>query len=286
MTLTKYIIIDKKNEVYLKVEADDAIRRELGEYFTFEVPGYKFTPQFRNRFWDGKIRLFSYATGQIFTGLYPYIVKWCNDNKIQIQFKVAVNEPLFGNRNSIYKVSVPVENLTNNEWCLITAIFKNKELNLYVNNILRGTLTLDPNLDINYNYKNNLLIGCPTGKNENLNKEINSQSLIWDGYIDAVRIYDYALNESFIQYFLKEKIQGNDMTWNIITAPLQYVEEVDKFFKHRVPGHKSNYFNIKINQSKIIDSQTRKIIEDDIKIALQNIIPANTELLNIQWADE
>ena len=84
MTLTKYIIIDKKNEVYLKVEAEDAIRRDLSEFFTFEVPGYRFTPQFRNRFWDGKIRLFSYATGQIYAGLYPYIVKWCNDNKIQI----------------------------------------------------------------------------------------------------------------------------------------------------------------------------------------------------------
>jgi superfamily II DNA or RNA helicase len=84
MTLTKYIIIDKKNEVYLKIEADDSIRRELSEYFTFEVPGYRFTPQFRNKWWDGKIRLFSYATGQIFTGLYPYIVKWCNDNKIQV----------------------------------------------------------------------------------------------------------------------------------------------------------------------------------------------------------
>ena len=84
MTLTKYIIIDKKNEVYLKIEAEDSIRRELSEWFTFEVPGYKFTPQFRNRFWDGKIRLFSYATGQIFAGLYPYIVKWCQDNKIQV----------------------------------------------------------------------------------------------------------------------------------------------------------------------------------------------------------
>jgi superfamily II DNA or RNA helicase len=84
MTLTKYIIIDKKNEVYLKIEAEEAIRRDLSQYFTFEVPGYKFTPQFRNRFWDGKIRLFSYATGQIYAGLYPYVVKWCQDNKIQV----------------------------------------------------------------------------------------------------------------------------------------------------------------------------------------------------------
>ena len=84
MTLTKYIIIDKKNEVYLKIEAEDAIRRDLSEYFTFEVPGYKFTPQFRNRFWDGKIRLFSYATGQIYAGLYPYILAWCEENGVQV----------------------------------------------------------------------------------------------------------------------------------------------------------------------------------------------------------
>jgi superfamily II DNA or RNA helicase len=84
MTLTKYIIIDKKNELYLKIEAEDAIRRDLSAYFTFEVPGYKFTPAFRNRFWDGRIRLFSYATGQVYAGLYPYIIKWCQDNNIQV----------------------------------------------------------------------------------------------------------------------------------------------------------------------------------------------------------
>jgi len=84
MTPTKYIIIDKKNEVYLKIEAEDSIRRELSEHFTFEVPGYKFMPAFRGRYWDGKIRLFSYATGQIYAGLYPYIVNWCNENKVQV----------------------------------------------------------------------------------------------------------------------------------------------------------------------------------------------------------
>jgi len=49
MTTTRYLIIDKVNEVYLKIEADADIRRELGEFFTFEVPGYKFMPQYRNR---------------------------------------------------------------------------------------------------------------------------------------------------------------------------------------------------------------------------------------------
>jgi len=84
MTTTRYLIIDKVNEVYLKIEAEADIRRELGEYFTFEVPGFKFMPQYRNRVWDGKIRLFSYATGKIYAGLYPYIVNWCKENDVQI----------------------------------------------------------------------------------------------------------------------------------------------------------------------------------------------------------
>ena len=84
MSIVKYLIVDKVDEVYIKIEADAAIRRELSEYFCFEVPGYKFTPAYRNRVWDGKIRLFSYATGQIYAGLYPYILKWCEDNKVQI----------------------------------------------------------------------------------------------------------------------------------------------------------------------------------------------------------
>src|SRR5210317_1964849 len=84
MTTTRYLIIDKVNEVYLKIEADADIRRELSEYFTFEVPGFKFMPQFRNRVWDGKIRLFSYANGKIYAGLYQYIKQWCEDNKVQI----------------------------------------------------------------------------------------------------------------------------------------------------------------------------------------------------------
>ncbi len=84
MTIIKYLIIDKINEVYLKVEADAGIRRELGEYFTFEVPGFKFMPQYRNRVWDGKIRLFSYATGKIYAGLYPYVIEWCKKNDVQV----------------------------------------------------------------------------------------------------------------------------------------------------------------------------------------------------------
>ena len=78
------IIVDKVNDVYLRIDADASIRRELSDYFSFEVPGYKFTPQFRNRVWDGKIRLYSYATGQLYVGLYPYLKDWCKKKDVHI----------------------------------------------------------------------------------------------------------------------------------------------------------------------------------------------------------
>ena len=92
MTTTRYLIIDKVNEVYLKIEAEADIRRELGEYFTFEVPGYKFMPAYQNRVWDGKIRLFSYATGKIYAGLYLYIKNWCKENNIHVVDGTKIKE--------------------------------------------------------------------------------------------------------------------------------------------------------------------------------------------------
>ena len=53
MVLTKYIVIEKKNEVYLKVEAELAIKRDLSEYFSFEMLGLNL-PQYKSRVWDGK----------------------------------------------------------------------------------------------------------------------------------------------------------------------------------------------------------------------------------------
>ena len=71
--------IRKKNEVYLKIETEPHINVELAEYFTFDVPNAKFMPQFRNRVWDGKIRLYSPGTGELYCGLVEYLEEWCNE---------------------------------------------------------------------------------------------------------------------------------------------------------------------------------------------------------------
>ena len=81
------IIIQKKNEIYLKVETEPHIHQELSEYFTFEVPGAKFMPQYRSKYWDGKIRLYSTHTGEIYVGLLDKLVAWAKNCEYTVEFK-------------------------------------------------------------------------------------------------------------------------------------------------------------------------------------------------------
>jgi superfamily II DNA or RNA helicase len=81
------IVIQKKNEIYLKIQTEPHIHQELSEYFTFDVPGAKFMPQYRSKHWDGKIRLYSNYTGEIYVGLLDKIVSWAKNNDYTVEFK-------------------------------------------------------------------------------------------------------------------------------------------------------------------------------------------------------
>ena len=80
--------IAKKNEVYLKVEAPDHVKYELADFFTFEVESAKFMQKTkRYRGWDGKIRLFSPATGELYCGLVDYLTDWAKKNKYEYEIE-------------------------------------------------------------------------------------------------------------------------------------------------------------------------------------------------------
>ena len=78
--------IEKKNEVYLRIKAEPHVYQELSDHFTFEVPGAKFMPQYRSKYWDGKIRLFSTHTGEIYVGLLDKIISFCKNYNYDYKF--------------------------------------------------------------------------------------------------------------------------------------------------------------------------------------------------------
>ena len=75
------MLISKKNEVYIKLQdVEPSVAAELNDFFTFEVPGFKYMPAYRNKMWDGKIRLYNIVTGEIYMGLLPYIEEYLQNN--------------------------------------------------------------------------------------------------------------------------------------------------------------------------------------------------------------
>jgi len=75
----EHILCEKVNEVYIKINCERHVAQELSEFFTFFVPGHQFVPAFRNRIWDGKIRLFDSRNYHLYIGLIPYLEEFCKE---------------------------------------------------------------------------------------------------------------------------------------------------------------------------------------------------------------
>ena len=71
--------VSKVNEVFMQVHCDDGLARDLYDFFSFTVPNAKFMPSVKNRYWDGKVRLYSIKTNKIYIGLLPYVDTFCRE---------------------------------------------------------------------------------------------------------------------------------------------------------------------------------------------------------------
>jgi superfamily II DNA or RNA helicase len=87
------LVIEKKNEVYLHITAEPHIYYELKDSFQFEVPNAKFSPAYKNKWWDGRIYLFNVDTREIYIGLLDRVIQFCKDHDYTYEF---VNNKFYG----------------------------------------------------------------------------------------------------------------------------------------------------------------------------------------------
>jgi len=87
------IVIKKHDDVFLRVEAEQSILAEASDFFTFEVPGHRFMPTFRNKQWDGKIRLLNMYNGELYTGLHKYVEKFAKNGDYSLSYEKDFHPP-------------------------------------------------------------------------------------------------------------------------------------------------------------------------------------------------
>ena len=86
------LVIKPVDAVNIKVQCERGLAKELSDFFTFKVPGHKYMPAYRNKMWDGQIKLYNLHSQRIYAGLLDYVIKFAKDRnysfEVDPEFKV------------------------------------------------------------------------------------------------------------------------------------------------------------------------------------------------------
>jgi superfamily II DNA or RNA helicase len=88
------IEVTKKNEANLFVTSEDTgVLMEISENYTFFVPGYKFMPAFKNKIWDGKVRLYDMRSRTLPYGLLNSLADFALHRGYLLKFGPGIIQP-------------------------------------------------------------------------------------------------------------------------------------------------------------------------------------------------
>jgi superfamily II DNA or RNA helicase len=220
------IILHKKNEAYIQVECDKGIGQELSSYFEFYVPGFQFTPAFKSKMWDGKIRLFDMRNFTIYHGLVSYIEKFAKERKYELEIDAdVVNSEVYSlveAKDLIQQLNLPheprdyqlksfVQSVRNKRLLILSPTASGKSLVIYI--ILRYLQEAD--------FKKGLLIVPTTALVEQMFSDFASYGYDSETYCHR-------------QYSGKEKHTNKLLTistWqSVYKNPVEYFEQFDFVF--------------------------------------------------------
>lgn len=313
------IACDKDNNLWVLYGTNDFMKIDLS---TFETTSgtigsnsistdraINFTYEFNNNVWE-TFAYFTFANEQLIykTDANGNLVKTINLNifdtyptlstftsydwnrkfnfhKIGKQPQIQTEIVIIDNSNNITRETlyIPSSAVANNNWHMFTFTVENGSAKFYMDALLRDTVNFSTDNRIYYEYENPLLIGMDVGKITSLADEYGLKSLYYKGRIDDLRIYDTTLNNSDIRYIYLSKFDYRSLNWNMDSGNQNYLEEIARFFKFKLPGLKSQYYNIRISGLNIQDTSVREMIENIIKTNLKKIVPVYAELFKIIW---
>lgn len=217
------LLITKVDEAFIHIDCERSIAQELSAFFSFRVPGYQFVPAYKNKIWDGFIRLYNLQNNTIYRGLLPYIEKFCEERqygviiepKLKLQENFSIKEAkefieTLGLPHEVrdYQLSAFVNAIRNKRIMLLSPTASGKSLIQYL--ILRKIQDAD--------HKKGLMIVPTTSLVEQMYSDFESY-----GYdVEKHCHRQYAGKDKFTTKFL------TITTWqSIYNLPREYFEQFD-----------------------------------------------------------
>ena len=126
------------------------------------------------------------------------------------------------------------------------------------------------------NYSNNITIS------EFLNNpSFNAQNLTVKNFY----LYNQALNYFDIIFHTRLSESIEDVVFDLACGRRNYLDEIERYFKFRVPGNKSALMNIILRNSGINNADLQKEMEKRIYALLAKTAPAYIKINNIEWSN-
>ena len=135
-------------------------------------------------------------------------------------------------------------------------------------------------------FDNSIYIGTEASYGNNkLNDNLNDVNYYNYGSFKLKDFYMYntPLYLYDIANIVRSKYKIQDLHFEIPTGKRNYVETIDRFFKNKLPGRKSNLVNISIQDTGITDKPLQDDISEEIVSSIYKVLPANTKLNKIVW---
>lgn len=221
-----------------------------------------------------------YEHRRVFKNLTPY------NNQTQLVLRTALkdktkDEPNFAH----FSAQTSISNWDNGGWKHIILTLRNKKFSVYTGEQLMFELPYSAQYELSYDNQPLFFIGTPTGSQAGFNDEIGYVSSIFNGNFQDIKIYNYCLENNKFQFFLRSSIPADDIYWTLPVPNIQYIEKVERMFKNKLPGSKTPFYKIKLKGTAIQDSQTRQIIENQIKQMVVQLQPMHVDLIEVLWVD-
>ena len=79
------VIIEKINDVFIGIRCERSIAMEMSDYFSFFAKNYRWSPAYKSKKWDGKIRLFKLVGQKMYAGLIYEVIQFCIDRSYSLK---------------------------------------------------------------------------------------------------------------------------------------------------------------------------------------------------------
>ena len=102
--------------------------------------------------------------------------------------------------------------------------------------------------------------------------------------IKDFRLYNTVLAATHHKALSRVHADIHDIEWTVPCGSRQYLDIVDKMFKHRLPGRKSEMYDVSIINADVTDSTLQNTLTSTVVDTLTGSTPLHTVLRSFKWS--